>query len=91
MKVLSKRLEVAEGKLDGSDDLEEKYIDERVEYFTTGDKSVFKTPCPSVKKSLYYYHKTMGKMKEKGLEVHPSFRAKLNNKVQESKNGLNKK
>jgi len=32
-----------------------------------------------------------GKMKEKGLEVHPSFRAKLNNKVQESKNGLNKK
>jgi len=78
MAVLDKRLKVAESKVTTPDDLEVKYINERVEWFTTGDDSVLKTPCPQNKPLITFYHIVKEKMKEQGLKMHPSFIEEVN-------------
>ncbi|MCP4583670.1 MAG: hypothetical protein GY839_18830 [candidate division Zixibacteria bacterium] len=90
MAVLNRRLKAAESKVTTPNDLEERFINEWIEWYTTGDASLMVTPRPPRKSLIYYYHVVKKRMKQQGLEMHPDLREKLDREIQESLSGESK-
>ena len=83
MAALTKRLKDAENKLTVPDDREEKYINELIEWQTTGDATVLVTPQPPGKPTIAYYHIVKERMKKQGLEIHSSIREEIDRGLRE--------